>query len=519
MAFLFVIQNIRKFYDPQNSNIAFLTLSQSPMLNGLNTGGFLIHDDIASTQMVDRILAMLNQYLISYKTLQQNRTFKVYLKILSTEHSKLKKSYIKIATRRKKLKVKLKVGGNERKPYIYRWAIDYPPNSDLEGQCLLIATILSIAQHDYFHSHFKSRKFCILQKITSKNTTKFRQAFKCLLKELKTLKSTLNLNDGPYDLANTLHILSNHYKCQFFVFDGTIKHAQRILLCYPEEFDSKLKPVFLYKPFASNHILFIRNIRAFFKNNGVTCLVCRKAWRSSYYRHFCKQSNNCCFACHRYFLLPETYFHSNLLHFYCDSKMCQNFEEKCPRCNLILSSQSCKKAHQVLCNSKGYFGYKCDKCNRFTFKGAHKNSIDIKDNHICSFRTCKTCFMLDDENHLCKMLQGKYPKCHTKLGFLHLVYTCTLKEPFLASILVEEDRGYFQNVLIAHDSFGFSPMDNFYYDYFSNVNLPNKAEVISKNCQHLQGLLQSQLAEKLSKSTYNNLSEMFTLNFLTAIFN
>ena len=40
--------------------------------------------------MVERILSMLNQFLISNQSLEINETFKVYIKILSVEHMSVK---------------------------------------------------------------------------------------------------------------------------------------------------------------------------------------------------------------------------------------------------------------------------------------------------------------------------------------------------------------------------------------------------------------------------------------------
>ena len=40
--------------------------------------------------MVERILSMLNQFLISNQSLEINETFKIYIKILSIEHMALK---------------------------------------------------------------------------------------------------------------------------------------------------------------------------------------------------------------------------------------------------------------------------------------------------------------------------------------------------------------------------------------------------------------------------------------------
>jgi len=56
------------------------------MINGLNTGGFDIQDDNAASEVTDRALTMLSQYLISNQNLELNSTFKVYVNILSVEH-------------------------------------------------------------------------------------------------------------------------------------------------------------------------------------------------------------------------------------------------------------------------------------------------------------------------------------------------------------------------------------------------------------------------------------------------
>ena len=54
-------------------------------------GGFELHNDTSASEVVDRLLAMLNQYLISHQKLQLDQSFKVYLKVLSSDHSVQKK--------------------------------------------------------------------------------------------------------------------------------------------------------------------------------------------------------------------------------------------------------------------------------------------------------------------------------------------------------------------------------------------------------------------------------------------
>ena len=86
------------------------------MINGLNTGGFDIQD--SGTDIVDRVLKMLEQFLISNQTLKVDETFKVYLKVLSIPHIKFKQNDRKRVHRKrtKEFYKRKKTYGSRRKP-------------------------------------------------------------------------------------------------------------------------------------------------------------------------------------------------------------------------------------------------------------------------------------------------------------------------------------------------------------------------------------------------------------------
>lgn len=86
--FLHILDQIKHFYAPQDHNIIFMTLTQSPMVNGLCTGGYDLQSPDAAAEMTDRMLSMLWQYLLSNQSLVLNDSFQVYLKILSVDHMK-----------------------------------------------------------------------------------------------------------------------------------------------------------------------------------------------------------------------------------------------------------------------------------------------------------------------------------------------------------------------------------------------------------------------------------------------
>ena len=86
--FIHVLTELKRFYKPTDYNICYMTLFQKPMINGLNTGGIHLQSPSAATDLTDRTLSMLSQYLLSNQSLVLNNSFQVFFKILSIEHVK-----------------------------------------------------------------------------------------------------------------------------------------------------------------------------------------------------------------------------------------------------------------------------------------------------------------------------------------------------------------------------------------------------------------------------------------------
>ena len=132
-----------------------MSLVQTPMLYGLSTGGFELQSDTSAKEMVDRLLGMLNQYLISHQKLQLDDDFKVYIKILSSEHT-AQKRLTKAIMKKKKVNSRNYVGGR-RDQNIFRqlWGIDIKASCDdnltapFFNKCLLTCAILGKMQNDY----------------------------------------------------------------------------------------------------------------------------------------------------------------------------------------------------------------------------------------------------------------------------------------------------------------------------------------------------------------------------------
>ena len=466
VAFNFMLQQLKKFYDPKDKNIAFMTITQTSMLNGLNSGGFELHNDTSASEVVDRLLGMLNQYLISHQKLQLDRSFKVYLKVLSSEHS-VQKKLTKVITKKKKINSRNYVGGNRRDQHIFPklWGIDVQTNADsyLLNKCLLTCSLLGKLQNDFLK--FGCKKFRIAQFVNSKLTKKQKYATKLLIEEVSQLIDSLKLcSTGPYELKTTIEKLANYWHCQFFLFTGVSQSKSKLSLMFPPSYDDTLMPIYLYKPHSQDHIIFIQNIDSYFRHNGKVCFGCKQAFKGSKYRHFCKVKLSC-FTCHRYMQGPETYIHPRLKQF-CNANISVEISTICPRCNCKILSQSCLQAHKLLCYSKGYFGWFCNECHLFTYSFKNLPSQEMKKRHVCgSFRNCRYCYLPQNIDHLCLIRQEKAQTFHSRLGFCQFQFSAQ-NNLVMAMILREEGlRGSFKKYIFLTQENSFEDK-MFFYDYF-----------------------------------------------------
>ena len=179
--------------------------------------------------MVQRILSMLSQYLISNQSLQLDESFNIYLKILSIHHLAVKareqKKQSKKRTRQFYQNIKNKHFGSRIKKigkYNYFWAVDIPNHfydepylNCFDKKCLIICTILN-------------KKFVqIDENIFSTSKEKQKCAGHMLLKEIENVITNTNLSQiCPYPLEETCKILSSVYNCQFIVFNGLVNSSK-----------------------------------------------------------------------------------------------------------------------------------------------------------------------------------------------------------------------------------------------------------------------------------------------------
>jgi hypothetical protein len=273
------------------------------------------------------------------------------------------------------------------------------------------------------------------------------QAGTILMNEFYKIINITNLpQNGPYELESTCKILSTVLNCQFIIFNSVL-NSNNILFMFPEKYSDELQPIYMYQPNnAENHLIYIKNLPSFFKNNFRVCLCCFKTFyarTSKIPLHLCPKRPTC-FACRRFFMTNKTYINDNLKNYFCDKLVVKEQNFTCPICNVTVYSNHCFTKHKSFCGRSGRFGYKCLKCNKFSYRRGTNNTTQLKNNHKCeNLKPCLVCFELNEPNttHLCKLKKEKNPKFWPRLAFISYV---DMQEnelsPILASIYREEGK-------------------------------------------------------------------------------
>lgn len=349
--------------------------------------------------MIDKLLSMLNQFLVSNQELTLNETFCVYVNVLSLPHMEERKILKKTTRKRKNFGAKStkKLQScllNKTYKYHNYWSVDVPQLTDdkpnlFYEKCLLTTCILGHLQNQYFESNCKNLQYIYALNVNSKSLVKQRQAFKVIENELKSLEEHLSsLNISTYtDFDVLAPILSDYFKAQIFIFTG-LQHHSKIKHKYPSAFDLNLKPIYLYEPFDElGHLTFIRHLNSYFKANFTICFGCEKIFKHSKKLHICPKIPTC-FACRRFYMTDSTYINSKNKHNFCNRYLVNDNEMQCKTCNATVFSKDCNIRHKKLCGNKG-LGWKCPQCKIFFYKnGAHGQmftcSEDIENNHKCA---------------------------------------------------------------------------------------------------------------------------------------
>jgi hypothetical protein len=392
------------------------------------TGAFDLQEE--PSKIIQRLLEILQQFLISDKNidLEINNTLKVYINVLSIPHMRYKAQN----PRKKQVNKRKKnhYGAYKKSKSNSYWMLDVPngyKNNPIifQNKCLLTSVILGVLQNSYYKSQRQDKRFLYVQNINSALESKKIHAGNILKKELQKVLIDLSLRGQKQELCleEIAPKLSEYFNCQIFIFDG-VNNSSKLKYMFPPIYNHELQPIYLFEPFENKkHLIFIKCLSSYFKANVKVCFTCQKTFKTYNYKHRCSFSL-CCFACRCIFASENTYLHEKLEPNFCNGKITTEKSFLCNICNVTLYSKKCEKAHRLLCNGSGNFGWKCLTCNHFTYRHGSFNSKKLSEIHQCGIIGCSNChqFYNKNENHLCKLKKESITKKWPLLGFFNFQF-------------------------------------------------------------------------------------------------
>jgi hypothetical protein len=423
--------DLKKYYNPDETNLVYLTIHQPGMVNALNSGAFSLQND-STKKILSFALNLFNSFVNSQAEVRLNEGFQVYFKVLSYAHFQDPSNRRKTYTRTLGCKTDdFKMSGCVEIPD------GFPENrAAFVNKCLLTSVILGFYCNEYYKTKYlvenpsKNKKTCNVsinrthlnfeplyskrKKIT--DVQRNRAGF-LLLKHLNKVIIDLKLDsEGPYESETCLPLLSNYFNCQIYILKSN-QEKESLIQSFPEdnEWQSNLSQIFLY-PKNDNHVVPILNLKTFCGKNRQFCPICKITFGRSY-RHFCRFYEKSCFRCKSYYAQNDTMILPNLPFTYCFSKI--DLEQLdipiiCRLCNYKFLTKQCYDNHRSVCGfdkaTKSRIGKMCDKCNKF--HNYKKDSKCVGSNE----KKCWHCKLVypSKEDHMCLLqketLSSSWPK-------------------------------------------------------------------------------------------------------------
>jgi len=429
----YILEKLQSFFPDNPNPLCFLTLFQDGMISGLSTGGYSLADE--SDKLVDRLMQILYNFLISNENLTVNNGFKIFVDVYSKEHAKAKKNIYK-GRRGQSLE--------EKKRF---WSLDFQLVNSLEtfllDKCLLIAITLGFLQNCYLENSWvesnarigikrrkksSDKRYTYAQEIYLKNVYKQKNAIDVVKKEVKVFLESLKERSilEYWDLDIIAPVANELFDCQLVVFSGL---NYEIKFMYPKIYDESLRPIYLFEQNESSsntqHLIFIRHLKAFFRSvKKKSCFYCKKVFRSFNIEHRCSVRKTC-LACRRFFTKSNVVPSKFHIQDYCSGdQTLGEFLEECKVCQLKLLNESCATRHRKICGKNGFLGFKCKKCNKYFSRNKQfQNIAQFQMKHTCGQKLCSTCkTYIFDTNHLCHLRKTIFTEDSRQLAFLTMEF-------------------------------------------------------------------------------------------------
>ena len=314
------------------------------------------------------------------------------------------------------------VGARNSNVFISGGIIDSPKGSPLkpnifDNQCLLVCIVLGILKN------LSPCEFQKVQKLFYNNTSAKgkNQAADILEEAVNSLCEMCDINPiGPHVIEDVIPRVEAVFNVQISVI-RSMEGSRPDFISFSPTFSYKMPRIYLYL-LGVNHVVFIDNLKTFFRQHKkIVCFDCKRFF-SYYYRsnHRC-QKQKTCFNCDGILQTPETFCQSDEIVKFCDSELTNSKISPfiCQNCNLTFRSHLCYQNHNQNCvsNSKGW---KCLSCGIFQTATSKKVCEKLQAEHKCGEikKRCEYCFLVKENNHICKIRQKLPHSIWPNLGFI-----------------------------------------------------------------------------------------------------
>ena len=419
-----ILTDLQKQYNPEETNLVYLTIHQPGMVNALNSGAFSLQSEDTKS-ILHFAMNLFNRFVNSNEEVKLNQGFRVYFKVLSYNHYLHPKNRRKTGPHTRTL-------GCKTDDFDISGCVEIPLGFDgnteaFKNKCLLTSVILSYYCNEFFRTthiveeakkkgiecdiqidstHMKLNPLYSTVKKTSH--LKKKQAGELLLEKVEKVQSDLGLSEeGPYVAEKVLPVLAHYFNSQIHILQSNQERETFISSFPTQSWNSELPQIFLY-PKSEHHVVPILNYKKFVLKNRQFCPICKITFRG-YYRHFCRFYEKSCFLCKCYLGTEKTVLLPNLPFKFCFSKLKRPDDildppENCRLCNYSFSSKQCLSNHKTICGGdkakKSRIGHLCSECNKFHRTTDSRGCLEKK-----NLTECKLCFATypkdAEEEHLC----------------------------------------------------------------------------------------------------------------------
>lgn len=414
-ALIALLKEISDFYDPQKNHQMYVTVIDSSIQHGLNTGNYSIHTDpeIVTT----RVLNMLYNFLTSHLSLRLNNSFGFNIKVLSLRHARDRIGKGSLNPHVPSGTFRLNCTSKKKKYFFY-----LPPGFEgyenvFKSNCVLISILLGhyLNKSLEFECSYKTTIYRLFTQIHSNEKQKQIKAGLEIIKEARKLCEQAGLSfEGPHLLEEAGKKLMDVLKEQIVVFDN-INHG-KVSFMYPSTFDDAKSQIYLFQEINSlgqSHISLISMFKAYQRANGQICLYCGKVFYSSqavHKLHKCSKQDQCQ-CCNRFLARESTKLNSLNKNWFCKPCVCSL---NCLVCGVKANSEQCLSQHE--CQS-----FMCSTCQKVIKKRLNKTLEDSKKVHKCGEKFCMTCKSQlspqEAETHVCKLKKTNLDQNQPALGF------------------------------------------------------------------------------------------------------